>query len=64
MNKLIEGEYFCINGNGYFVFTRNYHLNRGVCCGNGCLHCPFSYINVPEPKKTELLALNHDKEAF
>ena len=23
------------------VFTRTYHLRRGVCCGSGCRHCPF-----------------------
>ena len=37
------------------VFTRAYHITRGFCCGKGCLHCPFGYINVPEPLKNELL---------
>jgi hypothetical protein len=23
------------------VFTRYFHLQRGVCCGSGCRHCPF-----------------------
>jgi len=25
------------------VFTEEYHLNRGHCCGsiNGCRHCPY-----------------------
>lgn len=23
------------------VFTALFHLERGQCCGNGCLHCPF-----------------------
>jgi len=27
---------------GLFVFTSEYHLARGFCCGNGCRHCPFS----------------------
>jgi hypothetical protein len=27
--------------NGYKVFTAKYHIERGVCCGNGCRHCPF-----------------------
>lgn len=35
--------------------TEQYHLNRGYCCGKGCLHCPFNYEKVPEPRKTELL---------
>ena len=27
--------------NGKYVFTKEYHLERGYCCGNGCKHCPF-----------------------
>jgi hypothetical protein len=23
------------------VFTKEFHLRRGSCCGNGCRHCPF-----------------------
>lgn len=26
---------------GYEVFTANYLLARGYCCGNGCRHCPY-----------------------
>jgi hypothetical protein len=37
------------------VLTEQYHLDRGYCCGNGCMHCPFEYEAVPEPKKSELL---------
>ena len=33
--------------NGHIVFTENYHLTRGFCCGAGCRHCPF------EPKARE-----------
>lgn len=25
----------------YMVFTAAYLLNRGVCCGSGCRHCPY-----------------------
>ncbi|MFT3949851.1 MAG: DUF5522 domain-containing protein [Agriterribacter sp.] len=35
--------------------TTSYLQKRGYCCGNGCRHCPYEYINVPEPKKTVLL---------
>ena len=28
--------------NGRTVFTEDYHIERGYCCGNGCRHCPFS----------------------
>ena len=26
---------------GNVVMTESYHLKRGRCCGNGCLHCPY-----------------------
>jgi len=26
---------------GLLVFTAEYHLRRGYCCGNGCRHCPY-----------------------
>jgi hypothetical protein len=26
---------------GRVVFTAQYHLKRGYCCGNGCRHCPY-----------------------
>jgi hypothetical protein len=55
MSNLIENFHFYINEEGLFVFTAQYHLEKGYCCGNGCLHCPYQYENVPEPKKTELL---------
>jgi hypothetical protein len=37
------------------VLTEKYHLAKGVCCGNGCKHCPYQFINVPEPKRSKLL---------
>jgi hypothetical protein len=37
------------------VFTEHYHLEKGYCCGMGCLHCPYEYEAVPEPRKSELL---------
>ncbi|HNO55060.1 MAG TPA: DUF5522 domain-containing protein [Chitinophagaceae bacterium] len=55
MSKLIENIHYYINEEGLFVFSAQYHLEKGYCCGNGCLHCPYHYENVPEPKKTELL---------
>lgn len=27
--------------NGLVVFTAEYHLRRGYCCGNNCRHCPY-----------------------
>lgn len=23
------------------VFTEQFHIQRGQCCGNGCRHCPY-----------------------
>jgi hypothetical protein len=39
---LEEGDYYD-NEQGYRVFTAQYHLKRGACCKNGCLHCPYGY---------------------
>lgn len=55
MQEWIEGEHYYLNDEGYVVLTEKYHLARGYCCGNGCLHCPFDYENVPEPKRSALL---------
>lgn len=54
MNELLEGEDFYYNEGGFLVFTEKYHLQKGVCCGNGCKHCPYNYENVPEPKRSLL----------
>ncbi|XZF12653.1 DUF5522 domain-containing protein [Chitinophagaceae bacterium MMS25-I14] len=54
--KLIENIDFYYE-NGLMVLTEKYHLDRGYCCGNGCRHCPYEYEKVPEPRRTELLAL-------
>ncbi|RYD79482.1 MAG: hypothetical protein EOP53_09580 [Sphingobacteriales bacterium] len=55
MNKLKEGEDYYFNDDGLMVLTAAFHLKKGVCCGNGCKHCPYDYINVKEPSRTELL---------
>jgi hypothetical protein len=55
MQELIEGTHYYVNDEGYVVLTAQYLLERGYCCGNGCLHCPYNYENVPEPRRTELL---------
>lgn len=58
--KLKEHEDFYYNKAGYVVLTEKYHLKKGFCCGNGCLHCPYNYEAVPEPKRTELRLLKND----
>jgi len=38
--EFIEGKHFYLE-NGKLVFTEQYHLERGYCCGKGCRHCPY-----------------------
>ena len=54
-NQLVEGIDFYYNREGFIVLTEKYHLEKGFCCGNGCLHCPFDYVNVDEPRRSNLL---------
>jgi hypothetical protein len=60
--ELIEGVHFYINEDGYIVFTEKFHLEKGSCCGMGCLHCPYNYENVPEPSRSLLLSLKDKHE--
>ncbi|OQY92448.1 MAG: hypothetical protein B6D37_14240 [Sphingobacteriales bacterium UTBCD1] len=52
--ELIASVHYYMNDEGLMVFTRQYHLEKGYCCGMGCLHCPYEYEAVPEPVKTKL----------
>ena len=62
-DHLIEGEDFNYSEEGYIVLTAAYHLKKGSCCGNGCKHCPYNYLAVPEPKKSELQSKRlHEKK--
>jgi len=51
---LIEGIDFYINKDGYKVLTEKYHLEKGFCCGLGCLHCPYGYTAAPEPSVLQM----------
>jgi uncharacterized protein DUF5522 len=55
MKELVEGIDYYFNENGLMVLTERYLLERGYCCGNGCLHCPYNYTEVEEPRRSELL---------
>jgi hypothetical protein len=55
MKQLTEGADFYYNEQGLMVLTEKYHLERGYCCGNGCLHCPFDYERVSEPRRSQLI---------
>jgi hypothetical protein len=62
MNELLkEGIDFYYNDQGFIVLTEKYHLDKGFCCGNGCLHCPYDYVNVSEPKRQDLLKKKESK---
>jgi hypothetical protein len=52
---LTEGEDYYWSEEGYVVLTEKHHLKRGYCCGMGCLHCPYNYEAVQEPKRSELI---------
>ena len=39
LNKDDKSLYYLENGK--VVFTPNYHIERGYCCGSGCRHCPY-----------------------
>lgn len=39
-DKLLPSYYY-FNEKGLLVFTEDYHLSRGYCCGNKCSHCCF-----------------------
>ncbi len=54
MDQWIKGVQYYYNEEGLVVLTERYHRDRGYCCGNGCLHCPFDYVTVPEPKRSAL----------
>ena len=59
-DELTEGIHFYINEDGYVVLTEQYHKERGYCCGMGCLHCPYNYENVAEPRRSILLKKKDD----
>jgi hypothetical protein len=37
--KLNPSEYYFEGAK--LVFTEDYHIRRGYCCGSGCRHCPY-----------------------
>ena len=55
MNQLVQGVDYYFNKDGLMVLTEVFHLKKGFCCGNGCMHCPYDYKNVQEPRRTALL---------
>lgn len=60
--RLTKDDDYYFNNDGLVVFTKEYLLERGYCCGNGCMNCPYDYKNVPEPKRTMLLKNRKEHE--
>ena len=59
--ELTDDDYY-MNNDGFVVPTAQYLLERGYCCGNGCLNCPYDYKAVPEPRRSRLLENRKSKE--
>ena len=53
-DKQDKDDDYYYNQDGYIVLTEKYLLERGYCCGNGCLNCPYDYKQVPEPARTRM----------
>ena len=34
--------------------SRELLLAQGMCCGRGCLNCPYDYESIPEPHRTKI----------
>lgn len=60
-NTFEENIDYYFDNNGLMVLTEKYHLERGACCGNGCLHCPYHYEAVPEHRREFYLQRRHEK---
>jgi hypothetical protein len=59
LNKDDKSLYYLENGK--VVFTPNYHIERGDCCGSGCRHCPYDPKHLKGNNKLDELweKMNH-----
>lgn len=59
LNKDDKSLYYLENGK--VVFTPNYHIERGDCCGSGCRHCPYDPKHLKGNNKLDELweKINH-----
>ena len=62
--QLIEGIDFYYNEQGFMVLTEKYHLEKGYCCGYGCMNCPYDYEQVAEPRRSELLRQREESKKY
>ena len=63
MKQELTDDDFYFNPGGLITFTAEYLLQRGYCCGNGCVNCPYDYKAVPEPRRTLLLEKRKNDQA-
>jgi hypothetical protein len=49
-----------INAAGFMVFTEKYLRERGHCCGNNCLHCPYGKL-TENTKNQAIKAIDTDE---
>jgi hypothetical protein len=59
---LTEGVHYYRDEFGNIVFTGKFLLEKGTCCGMGCLHCPYHYANVSEHLRNDLINARIKKE--
>lgn len=45
----VHGDFY-FTSEGYTVFTEQFLLRRGYCCGNRCRHCPYGHQAVKKVK--------------
>lgn len=48
---------------GFTCFTELSHLDRGVCCGRACRHCPYGWSNVRNGNPRKAKVKSGDREA-
>ncbi|MEO9022361.1 MAG: DUF5522 domain-containing protein [Ginsengibacter sp.] len=51
----IEEIHFYYDSGRLMVLTEKYLLERGYCCGKGCRHCPYNYLEITDPIKRNTL---------
>lgn len=50
MGKMVENIHFYLE-NGKMVFTEQFHIERGFCCGNKCRNCGYEPRYIKGNKK-------------
>jgi GNAT superfamily N-acetyltransferase len=61
-SPLKSTDFYIDTKTGYQVFTENFHLKRGYCCGSGCRHCPYGPAQGSE-KRNSRIVLREQKSA-